>query len=223
VEKKIIVDSRESRSGLSELLRSRGISVQSEELECADYVLADGLAVERKTAIDFVQSIFDKRIFSQIQVCKRTYARVVVVVEGNPYRTRSAISSSAITGALSWLVICESVSVLQTENLEETAEALCTLQRHAIDGLGYEIALQGAKPKDRYPQAQLLVESLPGIGPAAAKKLLAHFGSAGAVLNAAPDELKKVPGVGPKTIAAIREVIEFDTRPHLTKVAADKS
>jgi Fanconi anemia group M protein len=218
VEKKIIVDSRESRSGLSELLRSRGITVQSEELECADYILADGLAVERKTAVDFVASILDKRIFSQIEICKRTFAKVVVVVEGNPYKTRSAIAPAAITGALSWLIICESVSVIRTETVEETADALQLMQKHAVDGLGYEIALQGAKPKDRFPQAQLLVESLPGIGPGAAKKLLAHFGSAGAVVNATPEELKKVPGIGPKTIASIREVIEFDTRPHLAKV-----
>jgi Fanconi anemia group M protein len=92
------------------------------------------------------------------------------------------------------------------------------MQKHAVSGLGYEIALQGAKPKDRFPQAQLLVESLPGIGPGAAKRLLAHFGSAGAVLSATPEELKKVQGMGPKTIASIREVIEFDTRPHLAKI-----
>jgi Fanconi anemia group M protein len=87
------------------------------------------------------------------------------------------------------------------------------MQKHAIEGLGYEIALRAGKPKDRVPQAQYLVEGLPGIGPGTAKKLLAHFGSAHAVFTAGPDQLKQVPGVGAKTITAVREVLEFSVRP----------
>ncbi|MFM0140893.1 ERCC4 domain-containing protein [Caballeronia grimmiae] len=218
MEKKIIVDSRESHSVLSELLRQRGAVVQSEELECADFVLADGLAVARKTATDFIISLQDKRLFSQIAVCKRTYGKFIVLVEGHPYQTRSAMSDAAIAGALSYLVVAESVSVIQTENTAQTADVLLACQRQAIEGLGYAVALQGAKPKDRFPQAQLLVESLPGIGPSAAKRLLAHFYTARAVLNASPDELRKVPGISPKTAASIREVIEFDTRGPSAKV-----
>ena len=211
---RLIVDSRESRSGLTTLLAQRGAEVVVEELECGDYVLAEGLAVERKSAVDFVASILDRRVFSQLATMKRTYARSFIIVEGDIHATRSMIAEDALLGALSYISVIESVPVFTTRDTAQTASMLLTMQRHALDGLGYEIALRGGKPKDRSGQVQFLIEGLPSIGPAAAKKLLAHFGSALAVFSASPEELRAVAGVGPKTIAAIREVLEFETREH---------
>lgn len=209
---RLIVDSRESRSGLALLLASRGADVVSEELECGDYVLADGMAVERKTATDFVASILDRRVFSQLLNLKTAYPRAFIVVEGNLFGTRSMISEDALLGAMSYISVIESVPILTTSDTGQTASLLLTMQRHAIEGLGYEIALRGGKPRDRRPGAQFLVEGLPGVGPTAAKKLLLHFGSAQGVFAATPEQLRAVPGVGPKTITAIREVLDFDVR-----------
>lgn len=217
----MIVDSRESRSGLKTLLEARGIEVLVEELECADVVLADGLAVERKAANDFILSIENRRIFTQLAVCKKTYARVFVIVEGDIFKTRSTMAEDALLGALSYISLLENVPVLFTSNTAQTSQLLIRLQKHALEGLGYEIALRGAKPKDRYPQSQYLVEGLPGVGPAAAKKLLTHFGTASAVLQASVEELRNAPGIGPKTASSIREVLDFDTRDHLGKVTSD--
>lgn len=206
---RIIVDSRESNSGMAGLLSARGAEVVIEELECGDYILAESFAVERKTAVDFVASILDRRIFSQIAILKATYSKICVLVEGDVFSTRSAITEDSLQGALSYLSVIENVSLISTKSVAQTASMLLTMQRHAVEGLGYEIPLRGAKPKDRKPQAQFLVEGLPGIGPAAAKKLLTHFGSAIAVFTATPEQLKAVPGIGPKTIASMREALEF--------------
>jgi ERCC4-type nuclease len=208
----IIVDSRESRSGLTLKLQQLGAEVVSEELECGDYVLADGFIVERKAANDFVISIQDRRIFSQAAVMRSAYKRCVVVVEGDVFATRSAMTPEAIVGAISWLTVLEGIPVLTTRDTQQTAELLLTMQRHAIEGLKYDIALRGAKPKDRTAQSQYLVEGLQGIGPTAARKLLAAFGSAHAVFNADAAALRAVAGIGPKTVTAIRETLEFDTR-----------
>lgn len=206
---RIIVDSRESRSGLAQMLQARGAEVVVEELETADYVLADGLAVERKAASDFVTSITGKRIFEQLATMKATYARAFIVVEGDLFSTRSAIAEDALLGAMSYISVIENVPILTTANTAQTASLLMTMQRHALEGLGYEIALRGSKPKDRKAQVQYLVEGLPGIGPAAAKKLVAHFGSAQAIFSASPELLRQCAGVGPKTVAAIREVLDY--------------
>jgi ERCC4-type nuclease len=208
----IIVDSRESRSGLTLKLQSLGATVLSEELECGDYVLAEGFVVERKAAVDFIASILDRRIFTQAAVMKSAYKRCVVIVEGDVFTTRSAITPEALIGAISWLTVLEGIPVVTTKDTMQTAQLLLTMQRQAVEGLGYEIALRGAKPKDRTAQSQYLVEGLQGIGPAAAKKLLAAFGSAHAVFNADAAALRAVAGIGPKTIVAIRETLEFDTR-----------
>lgn len=208
----IIVDSRESRSGLTLKLQALGATVVSEELECGDYVLAEGFVVERKTATDLIVSILDKRIFTQAAVMKSAYKRAVVVVEGDVFSTRSVIAPEALLGAMSWLTVLEGIPVLTTRDTAQTAQLLLTMQRHATEGLGYEIALRGAKPKDRSAQSQFLVEGLQGIGPSAAKKLLSAFGSAHAVFNADAAALRAVAGIGPKTVVAIRETLEFDTR-----------
>lgn len=205
----IIADSRESRSGLHLALESLGAQVEVKELPCGDYILAEGLVVERKAAIDFVVSIMDARIFNQVQVMKATYTKVVILVEGDIYNTRSNITQEALLGAMSYLSIIEDVQVVQALNVLQTAKLMMTMQRHAVEGLGYELALRVGKPKDRVAQANYIIQGLPGVGPGSAKKLLAHFGSAENVIKATADELRAVPGLGPKTALSIRETLEY--------------
>jgi len=208
----IVVDSRESRSGLALELRALGVEVIPEELECGDYVLSAGVAVERKAASDFVMSILDKRIFSQLATMKVTYARPLLIVEGDIFNTRSEITEDALLGAMSYISLLEGVPILNTSGTKQTAKLLNTLTRHAVGGLGYEIAFRGGKPKDRFVQAKYITEGLPGVGPSAASKLLAHFGSVHALMGATAEDLTAVAGIGKKTATAIREVLEFDTR-----------
>ena len=205
----IVADSREHRSGLIPELIRLGAIIQVEELEAGDYVLAEGLAVERKEANDFVSSIMDRRLFAQVPLLKATYARPFIIIEGDLSAVRSIIEPAALAGALSYLSVLEGITVLHTAGAAHTALQLITMARHATQGLGYEIALRGAKPKDRRSQAQYLVEGLPGIGPAAAKKLLDHFGSPAKVLSASQEELTQVKGIGAKMAATVHEVLHF--------------
>lgn len=209
----IIVDSRESRSGMAPLLAKLGLNIVSQELEVGDYVLAEGLGVERKAAVDFIGSIMDRRLFLQAPLMKQAYKRPFIIVEGNLFNTRSAIEPAALMGALSYLSVMEGISVLHTHDPEQTAMLMATMHRHATEGLGYEIALRGGKPKDRGLQAQYLIEGLPGIGPKVAKQLLSHFGCASDILAATAEDLRKVPGIGPKTVLVITEVLAHGKRP----------
>lgn len=220
---RIIVDSRESVSGLATALAVKGAEVVVEELECGDYVLAEGLVVERKSAADFVASIIDRRLFSQLATLKSAYSRVYLLVEGDIFNTRSVIAEDALLGAISYIAVIENVTLVHTANTAQTASILLMMLRHATEGLGYEVALRGAKPKDRKAQAAFLVEGLPSIGPATARKLLQHFGSALTVFTATPEELRAVPGLGPKTITALKETLEFQTQGTSTAVPAANS
>lgn len=116
-------------------------------------------------------------------------------------RKRQEISNDAICGALSWLVVIEQVTLIHSKNAADTSSYIEVMARHAQEGLGYEIALRGSKPKDLSVSAQYVVEGLPGCGPSMAKKLLAHFG--GAVFGASVDDVCKVKGVGRKTAEQI--------------------
>src|SRR5437764_781829 len=51
--------------------------------------------------------------------------------------------------------------------------------------------------------AELLLALTPGVGPRLRKKLLEHFSSATAVMNAAASDLRAVPGIGQKLSRSI--------------------
>ncbi|HEX3656413.1 MAG TPA: DNA-processing protein DprA [Pirellulales bacterium] len=64
--------------------------------------------------------------------------------------------------------------------------------------------------------AALRLAMITGVGPRIRQVLLEHFGNAEAVLNAAPSELRAVPGVGPKLSSAIaRSATEIDVAAEL--------
>ncbi|TRN00095.1 multidrug MFS transporter, partial [Sulfolobus sp. E1] len=70
---RIYVDDREKASGIPELLKELGLIVIFSQLEVADYVVADGVAIERKSVPDLINSIFDKRFFDQISRLSDSY------------------------------------------------------------------------------------------------------------------------------------------------------
>jgi DNA processing protein len=62
-------------------------------------------------------------------------------------------------------------------------------------------------------EATLRLALIPGVGPVTRKSLLEHFGSSAAALEAAPSELRRVPGVGAKlaqSILAARETVDVE-------------
>jgi DNA excision repair protein ERCC-4 len=62
---RIIVDEREKKSGIPELLRSVGINLEIKTLPIGDYIVAPETVVERKSLSDLISSIFDGRLFDQ--------------------------------------------------------------------------------------------------------------------------------------------------------------
>lgn len=211
----IVADVREGRSNITLALQQMaGITVQVKELSCGDYLLREDFPVERKAAVDFIASIQDRRLFEQVAKMKGEYGRATFIIEGDIYATRSEMLPQAIRGALSYLVAIESASVLHSRNTAETAALLAIMGKHLQEGLGYEVALRGGKPKDLRTQAQFIVEGFPGIGPGSAKSLLGHFGSIEAICAADVTALRTAPGVGEKTAKQIRAILETDYRSH---------
>ena len=207
----IYVDMREKRSGvLAALSAMENIHVQVGALPCGDYVLSPEVVVERKAATDFIVSIMEGRIFQQIEKMKLDYQRPIVLIEGDVFRTRSAIDSKAIAGAISYINAIANVGVLMVSDASETPLLLATMARHLQEGLGYEINLHPKKPKPNKEAAQYIIGSLPGIGPGNARKLYEHFGTASKVFTATPQMLAEVKGIGAKTAQRIHELLNHE-------------
>ena len=205
-ERRLVIrtDMREQSSRVVPLLAGYAdVRLEFSALPSGDYVLSDEVAVERKEAGDFAASIMDRRLFGQAAKMKAEFARPILLVEGDLALVRSAISQDALRGAVSFLVVLEGITVLQSSGAEESAALLRTMARHAQEGLGYQVGLREPAPKTASLYAEYLVEGLPGVGRGRAQKLLQHFGTPAAVMRATADELGRVPGIGPKVALRI--------------------
>ncbi len=208
---KLIIDHREPASfktAIAQAAAGRNAVIETEELDSGDVLVAPSVAVERKTAIDFVQSIMDGRFVEQAAKLKGTYERVFWLLEGNPLSTSSQIQRDAVIGAQAYLAGLCGFSILRTESVAESAVMIVTLARHLQEGLGYEINLRPNKPKDPRTLSEFLVSGLPGVGGQKAKMLLSHFGSARAVFSQTAEKISEVDGFGGKSASRIGEVLD---------------
>ncbi|MEM3947070.1 MAG: ERCC4 domain-containing protein, partial [Metallosphaera sp.] len=70
---RIYVDSREFQSGIPDLLKELGAILFTQQLSVGDYVVSEGVAVERKSVYDLINSIYDKRFFDQLSRLREAY------------------------------------------------------------------------------------------------------------------------------------------------------
>lgn len=207
----IIADNRESRSPvIRQLQETEGLTVEVRQLSSGDYVLHETTAVERKSAVDFVASIMDQRLFQQIAKMKLEFTKPMILIEGDVFKTRSAMNEKAIAGAMSYITAIQGVNLVTIANPNETSIMLATMARHLQEGLGYEVPLRAGKPKPSMLMAQYLIEGLPGVGPKNATALLNHFGSPLSVFNASRDDLCSMKGMGDKTAERIYSALRFE-------------
>jgi len=200
----IRVDMRERQSPVPGLLAAYpDVILSFGALPSADYVLSEEVAVERKTASDFIASILDRRLFGQATRMKILFPRALLIIEGDLAQVAHSIDMEAIRGALAFLSVREGISVLQVGDAAEAAAMLHMLARHAQERMGQPVSLREPRPPIEELYAAYLVEGLPGVGPRRARMLLAHFGSPAAVMCASAEELARVPGIGKKSAQRI--------------------
>lgn len=84
----VVVDVREFRSPLPNMLHLHGVDVKPMTLEVGDYVLSPDVCVERKAIADLIQSLGSGRLFNQAEAMTRYYKRPALLVEceeGRPF------------------------------------------------------------------------------------------------------------------------------------------
>jgi Fanconi anemia group M protein len=202
----IFVDSREK--DMAKLLEEHGLVVTVRNLEVGDYVVSDRVAVERKTAQDFVSSIIDpeRNLFRQIRDLAQSYDRPILILEGRDLYT-TQMSASSIQGALASVAVDYGVPIIPTDDQNDTANVIALLVRREGEK-GREPKVHGHKTaRTLKEQQEYLVSAIPSIGPTVAKNLLKHFGSIEKIMTASAEELQEAPLVGPKIAERIRELI----------------
>lgn len=188
----MLVDHRERNSPIPEALIAAGLDVRLTDLPVGDYVLGLGLAVERKGPNDLGASIRDGRLFDQAVRLQSAFAQAVLMVEGEP----RGIAEDAWRGAVCRLVE-DGFTVLHSLDAEDSAAWIIRLAKRARRA-GPTSPTHGPRRAPRHPsaQAEAMLSVVPGISTTMARSLLAAYGSLAAVAAAAPEGLRRHPGIG---------------------------
>jgi Fanconi anemia group M protein len=193
---------------MAKLLEARGMEVTLRNLDVGDYVVSDRVAIERKTATDFVASIIDpeRNLFRQIGDLSRSYDRPVLILEGRDLYTRQ-VNPNSIRGALAAVAVDYGVPIIPTEDQDETASIIALLAAREQKE-GHEPKVHGHKTaRTLKEQQEYLISAIPSVGPRVARNLLRHFGSIEKIMTARQEELQEVENVGPKIAERIRELV----------------
>jgi len=213
---KIIVDYREDKNIVKELYKDK-IDVEIKSLISADFVMqvkdvnnnVKDLGIERKTLRDFLNSIIDKRILTQLISLKENFPLQLLIIEGeeNIYQIRD-FHPNSIRGMLSSIAIDYQIPILYTKNYRDTAAYLALIAKRLEKPKRNISLITKRKPLTLKEQQEYIIESLPGVGPSLSKALLSKFKSVKNVINAKEKRLKKVDKIGEKKSKVLREVLD---------------
>lgn len=205
---KIYVDVREKGSSTMKRLLDLGVDVEIKKLDSADYILSSRIGIEFKTVEDFVNSIIDGRLLTQVKNLKENFPKPLLIIEGSEdlYSIRK-INPASIQGMLSTITIDFNIPILQTKNPRETAELLKTIAKREQES-NKDFTFHSKKPLTMQEQQEYIVSAFPGIGVTLSKPLLSHFSSIKNIVNASEEELKKVDLIGPTKAKNIRKILD---------------
>jgi Fanconi anemia group M protein len=208
----ILADRRESPS-LIQRVQSLGVEVEIRQLPVADFIISQHIGIERKTVPDFLQSLIDGRLLNQARDLSENFERPILVLEGGGLYAVRDIHPNAVRGALAALAADLGISVVPTEDEDDTAHFLAVLARRARQP-PREPPLRPKRLDLPLPLLQrFIVEGLPRVSTVLADRLLRHFGSVEAVMRAPERRLMEVVGIGKKRAREIRAVLTAPYRP----------
>lgn len=204
------VDYREKGSGIIKKLIEFGVNINLQKLDVGDYLLSDDLCVEYKTVPDFIDSLIDKRLFTQLKNMKK-YKKQLIILEGTEdLYTQRKIHPNAIRGMLSTISVDYGIPILSTKNSNDSALLMATIAKREQSDENKEFTLHSAKPLTLRDQQEYIVSAMPGVGPILSKPLLQKFGSVKKIINATVDELQEVDLIGKIKANKIKEIVESD-------------
>lgn len=209
---RMVVDERERKSGIPDLLKQIGVKVEMMNLSVGDYIVAPETVVERKSVSDFISSVFDGRLFDQCNRLKEHFEHPTIVIEGNVDEIDKITENPLVFyGAMSSIVLDFKIPVIPTPNASHTVKLLISMC--ARQGTVKGPFLKKIRKYGDLQQQQLsILSSLPGVGEKLASRMLEKFGSPSISLNASSVELSKINGMGEARAQKIRKILDAHSK-----------
>lgn len=208
----LIIDSREKASGIVHIFKDKEVNIKLQNLICGDIIVSDRVGIERKAVKDFVDSIIDKRLLSQVKELKNNFERPLIIVEGmeDIYSVRK-VHPNAIRGMLAAIIVGFGVPIINTKDTKDTVELVLSIAKREQNKDSKEISLLSErKPLTTKELQEYIVEGFPGVGPSLAKSLLKEFRCVKNIVNADSNELKDVEKIGKKKAEEIQRILNED-------------
>lgn len=186
---RVYVDSREAQSGVPDLLRQMGVTVIQKQLSVGDYVVAEDVGIERKTASDFVSSLIDKRLFDQASRLSSSYSLPLMIIEGDLYSQMFRLNSiNSLPNSMVSLALDYGIRIILTTDKSSTASSIVKIaeKTDSVDGKSHRSITLHDKPKfqSQDDMVKYVLESFPNIGEVTAEKLLSKFPDLISIFNA---------------------------------------
>ena len=203
----------------------RNIRFEKKRLEVGDYVVGD-VCFEAKSAHDFMASILNKRIWTQLDNMDRCYERNFLIIYGTiedamkftkytkvfdkmNRASKEQILGNKFKGSLGRIMLDTDVSVIWTRTEAEAAEQMVTLVKMApID----RPAIRPSVPK-RVATSDVRVDLLTiikGVSEKKAKQLLKQFGSIMELGEHQYGQISKMEGMGDTVAKRILNVLQSE-------------
>lgn len=203
---KILLDTRES-SETKEILE---LFLKSETtmLEIGDILVDDTIVYEHKTISDFIASVFDGRLFTQIDAMKNNYPHSFVLVSGTMTELlETAEMINRYSSILAAITSCfaRNCPIIFCDTLVNLTEIVKVLSEKLSDGKTRSRPIEKTKLSDKRLQ---LICSFKGVNETRGVALLDHFGTVSNVLNASSSDLQEVHNIGEVTADNMRDVLE---------------
>lgn len=202
----IKIDKRELRSGIKTYLETHGCVIEEEQLEIADYLVSDRVAIERKTYADIISSIMDGRLFVQVKEMVRNFERPIILIEG--FECFVGYNENMLFGALSAIAIDFGVSTIWTKDKRESAKFICTAAKREQLEKNRSVPIRVKKKcKDLREEQAHLIAGLPTVNSKLSGRLLEKFKTPRRVFNATKEELMEIEGLGEKKAARFLDIL----------------
>ena len=204
---RIIVDERERKSGIPDLLKAVGMGVEMKTLPIGDYIVSPETIVERKSIKDLMASVFDGRLYDQCNRLKENFEHPIVLVEGNVDEIEEITDNPLVFyGAISRVTLEFKIPIIHTPSASHTAKLLVALCSKK-DGPTGPYLKKIKKSSNLETQQLSTLCSLPGIGEKFAVRMLEKFGTPLKVFSATTSELSKVEGLGESRAKKIKNML----------------
>lgn len=212
----IVIDSRERhKQYFLEKLKAQGLEVKIEKLPAGDFLIfggekASSVLIERKTATDFMSSLFQNRIFDQLKRMKETETKPLILIEGSLTAPRKwmKVNVNSICGALASIIWGWQVPIINLPSRSWAVSFLVSLAKRA-GGIKKPFAIHSSPAKSmslREKQGYLL-QSLPGIGAKLSEEILSTYTVPFSFFEAVKQNSVSIKGLGKKTLREVHAIL----------------